>query len=287
MPEQIITLKNDCLSVKISTLGAEMQSVVKDGVEYLWNGNPDVWKGRAPVLFPICGSLKNDRYEFLGKEYSMGKHGYARTSHFDVEILDEDTAVFLLKSDEKSKQVFPFDYEFRISYTIYDSSISVGYSVINKSSGDMYFSIGAHEGYMCPEGIEEYSLAFDKEETLETCVLNGPLLTNDFDMLAENTFELPLVYDFFEKYDTLTFMNLKSRAVTLKQNNGERTVRVEFDGFDNLFVWTRKGAKYICIEPWCGVPDVDGSSYDFTKKKGINKIGEDESFERTHTITFE
>ena len=43
----------------------------------------------------------------------------------------------------------------------------------------MYFSIGAHEGYMCPEGIEEYVLKFDEKELLTHNVLNGNLLTNE------------------------------------------------------------------------------------------------------------
>ena len=288
MAKQIITIKNEKIKVEISTLGAEMQSIMSNDKEYLWNGDPDVWKSRAPVLFPICGGLKDDKYEYNGKEYTLIKHGYARFCEFDIESYTEDSAVFLLKSDDESKKYYPFSYELRISYILDGASVKVGYSVTNMSNEDMYFSIGAHEGYMCPEGIEEYSLIFDVEEHLTTNKLNGNLLTEEVEIMGDNLKELPLKYDYFMD-NTLTFLNLKSTAVTLKHKENKRQLRVDFEGFNYMFVWTMadKFGKYICIEPWCGIPDFVGSTFDFTKKKGINKISAGESFERTHIITIE
>ena len=36
----MITLKNEVMTVEISTHGAEIQSVKAYGVEYYWNGDP-------------------------------------------------------------------------------------------------------------------------------------------------------------------------------------------------------------------------------------------------------
>ena len=49
-------IKNDQLTVEISSLGAELQSI-KDanGNEYLWDGDPKYWARRSPLLFPIVG----------------------------------------------------------------------------------------------------------------------------------------------------------------------------------------------------------------------------------------
>lgn len=42
--------------------GATLHSIKdNDGVEYLWEGNPEYWSGQAPVLFPICGSIRDDK----------------------------------------------------------------------------------------------------------------------------------------------------------------------------------------------------------------------------------
>lgn len=285
MAKQLITIKNDVLKVEISTLGAEIQSAKMNDMEYIWDGNPDVWARRTPVLFPICGGLKEDKYTLNGKEYSMNKHGFALKSEFEVETSSESSATFLLKSNEETKKIYPFDYELRIIYTLIENAVDVRYLVTNKSNDNMYFSIGGHEGYFCPEGIEEYVLKFDKKENLTHNILNGNLLTNETVLLGENIDELPLKYDYF-KIDALTFLNLKSRAITLQNKNGGRSVRVDFEGFDYAFVWTKPGARYICIEPWCGIPDFEGSSFDFTQKAGIQKIATGDTFDAVHTITF-
>jgi len=285
---EIITIKNNELTVDISTLGAEIQSVKHNGKEYFWQGDPAVWSGRAPVLFPVCGGLKDDKYILNGKEYTLAKHGFARKMEFVAEKVDTDKATFLLTATEETKVEFPFDYEFRITYTLDGKSIKVGYDVKNLSSEDMYFSVGGHEGYACPEGIEEYYLKFEKKETITHNELNGNLLTDNCIILAEDTDELPLKYSYFD-IDAITMLNLKSRKVSLCHKDTGKKITVDFDGHDYLFVWTKPGANagYLCIEPWCGIPDFEGSSYDITQKAGINKVSSGDTFERVHTITIE
>lgn len=284
----IITIKNEELTVEISTLGAELQSVKCRDKEYLWNGDPAVWSGRAPVLFPICGGLKEDKYTLNGKEYTLPKHGFGRKSEFSLESKEEDKAVFLLTATEETKKGFPFDFELRIGYSLVGKSIKVSYDVANKSAEDMYFSIGAHEAYATPEGVEEYYLKFEKKERLTHNVLKGVLLTDECVVLAEDTDVLPLKSEYFD-IDAITMLNLKSRKVSLRKNDNSKKITVDFDGFDYMFVWTKPGKNsgYLCIEPWCGIPDIEGSSYDITEKRGINKVEPEKTFSRVHTITID
>lgn len=256
----IITIKNDELTVEISTLGAELQSVKCRGEEFLWQGDPKVWSGRAPVLFPICGGLKDDKYTLNGKEYTLAKHGFGRKMEFIAETVDASKAVFLLTATEETKKGYPFDFELRISYTLEGKAIKVGYDVTNKSGEDMYFSIGGHEAYACPEGIEDYYLKFEKKERLTHNELHGVLLSEKYTVLGEDIDELPLKYEYFD-IDALTFLNLKSRKVTLCHKTEGPKIQVDFDGLDYMFVWTKPGANagYICLEPWCGIPDFEGN----------------------------
>ena len=60
------TLKNDFLTVQVSDFGAELQSIVKNDYEYLWQGDPAFWGRRSPVLFPIVGSVWNGAYRVDG-----------------------------------------------------------------------------------------------------------------------------------------------------------------------------------------------------------------------------
>jgi len=278
-------ISNDFLSVTIDSKGAEVISVNKAGKELLWDGNPDFWTGHAPVLFPICGGLKDDKFIFENKEYHLPKHGFAKISQFELEYADKTKAVFLLSSDEESLKKYPFSYEFRIIYTLDGTTLNVEYNTKNLSDNDMYYSVGAHEAYACPGGIENYSILFDCEEILRSVSLEGPLLTKDKFLVQENTKELKLSKELF-KVDSLIFDDLKSRKVWLENINTKEKIEICFEGFDYLLLWTIPDAQYICIEPWCGIPDYVTSDYDITDKPGIIKVGKNEISVKNHTIRF-
>lgn len=285
MAEQIITISNKLLEVKISSKGAELKSIKSCGDEKLWQGDPAFWTGQAPIMFPICGGLKDDKYVFEEKEYSLQKHGYIRFVEFEIESAQKDKAVFLHRSDDETIKHFPFDYEFRVIYTLEENSLNVEYSIKNLSEKEMYFSVGAHEAYSCPEGIEEYSVIFEKTENLDSNILNGNLLEYETVNVGKNTTELPLKYEYFS-VDALVFLNLNSRRVSLKNRKTGAEIGLEFDGHDYFLLWTKPGAKYICIEPWCGCQDFVDSDYYLKNKKGIIKLAGGEEKTKTHKIIF-
>lgn len=280
-----VKIKNSSLVVSISTMGAEITSVKKGEKELIWQADPAVWKGHAPLLFPICGGLKDDKFIYGGKAYTIPKHGFARNSEFEVEAQSENSATFLLKSNNDTKKCYPFDFELRVIYSLIENELTVTYDIKNTTDGDMYFSIGSHEAYSCPDGISEWSVIFDKEEDLIATPVDGPLLTYDENTLAKNTRILPLKDEYFE-IDALVFLNLKSRKLTLKNDRTGYKIKLDFDSFPYLLIWTKPNAKYICIEPWCGIPDFVDSSFDITKKKGIIRLEKNESTIRTHKILF-
>ncbi len=284
---EIITLKNNDIIVEISTKGAEIQKIQsKSGTDFLWNGDANVWSGRAPILFPICGGLKDGKYILNGKEYSMPKHGFARKKEFTLEKSDGTSAVFLLKESEETLQQFPYAFELRACFTLNKNSLEVSYNVTNKSDDVMYFSTGAHEAYACPEGIEEYNIIFDKTENLKAQVLAGDILALESNTLLENSNVLPLKYEYFA-IDALVINGLKSRKVTLAHKNSSKKVTVEFNNHNYFLLWTKPNANYICIEPWCGIHDTVASDYDITKKEGIHTLNKNEQYTATHTITVE
>ena len=65
----VIALKNNDLEVHFKTFGGELSSIrSKEGIEYLWQGDPEYWSGQAPVLFPICGSVRNGQVQYHLKD---------------------------------------------------------------------------------------------------------------------------------------------------------------------------------------------------------------------------
>lgn len=280
----MITLKNATLTVEIAEVGAELRSIRRDGKEYLWDARPEVWGSSAPLMFPICGGLKNDKFTYGGKEYTLPKHGYARRTLFAVERADDTSAVFLHVSDEETRACFPFDYELRVIYTLDKDAIKIAYEVKNRTDGPMYFSIGSHEAYATPEGIEDYDVIFPTEETLDAEVLYGNLLSYQKLPILKESRTLPL-YDKYFTVDALVFCDLTSREAVLRNRKTGKAIRVEFPYADYFLLWHKPNAPYICLEPWAGVQDRVDADGDLTKKEGILCLDKDATYTGEHTVT--
>lgn len=283
--EKLSVISNEYITVTVSAKGAELKSIVKNGKELLWQGDPRVWDGQAPVLFPICGCLKDGKFTYNGKEYFPPKHGFARLSDLEIETHEQEKAVFLLRSDEETLKQYPFSFEFRVIYSLEKTKLTVTYHIRNTGGKDMYFSVGGHEGYACPDGIEAYSLLFEEPENLDSVLLTGPLLSHETVNLGKNTKELSLKNEYFS-FDTLVFLNLKSEAVTLQNRNTEESVRLNFSGSTALLVWSKPDAEFVCLEPWCGLPDYIDCDGDIANKKGMIKLSPNEVCEKSHHIIF-
>ncbi len=281
-----ITISNNSITAIISTEGAEMKSAKFKGKERLWSGDPDVWARQTPILFPICGALKDGKFIYEGREYNLRMHGFALISEFEVESVAGDSATFLLRSDKETKKSYPFDFELRVTYTLVGSRIDIIYSVKNLTDGDMYFSIGGHEGYACPEGIEEYDIIFSEPETFNATLSEDSLLKYEYENIGTDTNVLPLKNDQIRDLKMVVFENLKSRSLELKNRNTGEGLKIDYDGFDYMVIWHVPDAPYICIEPWCGINDSIDSDYDITKKKGIIKLSKGGESVKCHSIIF-
>ena len=281
----MVVLDNKNIRMEISEIGAEIRRVTINGEERFWSGNPEVWSGVAPVLFPICGGVKDDKFIFEGKEYPLEKHGFARTAEFKVERSNNVSATFLLTDTPETLKKYPWRFEFRIKYILSATSIKVEYEIKNLSDNTMYTAVGAHEAYACPEGIEDYDVIFDKKETLKTHRLDGTLISRLTDIVLYDSDTLPIFNKYFTE-DALIFTDVKSRFVTLRNRKTGKKVSGDFEGFNYLLIWTKPSANYLCIEPWTTSPSYSDDSYDITEKEGMTALSPGETLKKVHTIYF-
>lgn len=275
----IVTISNSILSAQIKLKGAELISLksMQSNEEFIWEGNPSFWGKHSPVLFPIVGTLKNNSYNYNDEIYKLLRHGFARDVNFQLISSNTSSATFSLQSSEESKKVYPFEFELQIKYILLNNTLSIGYKVINFDEKDIPFSIGAHPAFALPAEFENYSLEFNKQETLKCFTLEN-------DLVSDTTFEielihkkLPLTYSTFAN-DALIFKTLQSKEITLLEKNKPR-LKVVFDRFENLGIWTKVGAPFICIEPWLGYSDTIHSSGKIMEKEGIQVVAKNNSFE--------
>lgn len=148
----MITLSNDQLTVSLATAGAELQHIIRkdNGLEYLWSGDPAVWGKKSPVLFPIVGGLKNNTYTYNGNSYTLGRHGFARESEFEVLTQSTEEVTFRLTDNEATRAVYPFRFDFRVRYSLVGDTLKVTYHVHNTDSKELLFSVGGHPAFKVP-----------------------------------------------------------------------------------------------------------------------------------------
>ena len=285
-------LENDQLSITLATHGAEVQRVRRPstGQEYLWTADPAVWARHAPVLFPIVGKLKDDRYQLGDDTYRMTQHGFARDKDFKVIEQNDHQVTFGLTADPKTTEHYPFNFTLDVRYQLTDNRLETTYRVINHDRTEMPFSVGAHPGFLCPARIdgreEEYHLRFEQEETLARHVLQGGLRTGETRPVLDHSRQLVLHPSLFED-DALVFTDVASDSVSIvPQSTGQPMVTVDFSGFPYLGIWQKVGADFYCIEPWYGLADRADTDGSFADKEGIQTLPPENAFEATYGMIF-
>ena len=276
------TISNKILTATINSKGAELNSLKKDKREYIWEGNPEFWGKHSPILFPIVGTLKDSFFIYANQKFELSRHGFARDNEFEIIKSSENEIIFSLQSSEKTLEIYPFEFELQIIYTLEENSLAITYQVKNESKTKMPFSIGGHPAFSLPEKFEKYSLLFEKQETLTSYVLENDLVSEN-----KKTFELrekqfPLNYQTFEN-DALIFKSLKSKSIAILENQ-KPLLNFSFQDFPNFGIWTKPNASFICLEPWVGYSDTSNANGNLFEKEGIIILEEGKKFQASFYI---
>jgi galactose mutarotase-like enzyme len=279
----IITLTNSTISAQIKTLGAELCSL-KDfsNREFIWEGNPVYWGKHSPVLFPIVGTLNNNTFIHNTKEYKLSRHGFAREMEFELIEKTENSATFSIQSNSDTLKNYPFQFELQIQYTLLNRSLEISYTVINKDKFEIPFSIGAHPAFALPSNFEDYNLDFEKVEPLEYTLLENDLVSKQTKKIHTDTNRVPLTYELFKR-DALIFKKLQSNSLTIIEKE-KPILKVHFENFPNLGIWTKMGAPFICFEPWFGYSDTTESNGNLFEKEGIIALESNAAFQAKFSI---
>jgi len=279
----IISLSNDVISAQINTLGAELCSLKNtENKDFIWEGDPAYWGKHSPVLFPIVGTLKNNTYTHNNKEYILTRHGFARDMEFELVDQTANTATFSIQSNSTTLASYPFQFELQIQYTLFHSTLEIAYKVINKDNSAIPFSIGAHPAFALPGNFENYSLEFEKVEPLEYTLLENDLVSTQTETIATNSNFVPLTHKLFER-DALIFKKLESKSLTIVEKEIPR-LKVHFEDFPNLGIWTKVGAPFLCIEPWFGYSDTTETNGNLFEKEGIIVLKSTDTFQTKFCI---
>ncbi len=274
MSDPVLTkITSDRLSASVSSLGAELRTLADaHGRQLQWDGDPAVWSGRAPILFPVIGMLKGGRYRLGTDSYAMPKHGFARHSMFDVIQQAADAVTLRLAANEATRAIYPFAFRLDIAFRIGGATLDIAATIANEGDTPMPASFGFHPALRWPlpfgHARADHAIRFAQPEP-------APIRRVDTDGFLTPTPHptpvdgdtLALRDDLFVD-DALIFDRLFSRRVIYGAPTGPH-IEVRFEEFPTLGVWTKPGANFICIEPWQGFSDPVGFAGDLRDKPGI------------------
>jgi galactose mutarotase-like enzyme len=288
-PRRWVSISSGQLTAEIDPLGAQLSSL-KDRAarDLLWDGDPSVWAGRAPLLFPIVGVLVGGVYRLGSKSYPLPRHGFARGKQFSIERAGASSAVFKLTADDASLAVYPFPFELAVHYELKDSTLAVSTSIRNRGNADMPASFGYHPGFRWPLPFAEpraaHFIEFESDEPAPARRIDSMgLLTPQRHPTPIVGRRLALTDALFQE-EVLIFDQINSRAVRYGSSDGPR-IKIGFPDAPYLGIWTKPGAPFICIEPWHGVTDPQGFSGDFRDKPGVFILKGGESYTTRMDIT--
>jgi galactose mutarotase-like enzyme len=283
------TIASDHLRADVKARGAELcRLCAGSGLDLLWDGDPAVWGRQAPVLFPVVGALKDGRLLHQGRSYPMPRHGFARDLEFRMVRLTAHACTLRLQDDDATRAAYPFPFQLDLAFTILGPELKVEYALHNPGDTVLTASFGAHPAFRWPllPGLPRHDhwLEFEKPEgdplpALDAHgLLGGPPRPSP--LLGRR---LPLDDGLFAR-DALIFRPVQSRAVRYTAP-GAPVLTVAWDGFPHLGVWSRPGARFLCIEPWRGYASPETFDGEFAQKPGCFQVGPGATVTAAYSVT--
>jgi galactose mutarotase-like enzyme len=283
------TIRSETLTVEISTLGAELLQITdNDDRQLLWNGDPAVWSGRAPILFPVIGVLAADRYRLDGVFYQMPKHGFARHSIFKVVAKEVDAVTMRLTASEETLRIYPFEFQLDIGFAIVANTVRIRATISNHGTKPMPASFGFHPAFRwpLPYGIrrDDHRIRFAEDEPEPVRRIDSRGLLKPFAEATPVRGKVLVIQDRLFVHDALIFDRLLSTHLDYGGVSGPQ-IRLRFHDFPILGVWTKPGAGFLAIEPWHGTSDPEGFDGDISEKPGMMEIAPDSAKELLMSIS--
>lgn len=260
------------LAATIKAEGAELCSVVTpDGVELIWQAH-EAWPRHAPLLFPIVGTLVDDRCRIDGRTYTMTRHGFARDHRFAWLERAPDRCRLLLTDGPETRARYPFAFRLEVACAIGAEGLTIDYILTNTGDVTLPASIGAHPAFNWPlvPGVAktDHSLLFDADEP-------APIRRVRPDgLLRPEALPTPIegrrlaLHDGLFAEDAIILERPASRGLVFSAP-GTPAMRFTWDGLPHFGIWTRPGIDLLCLEPWHGYSDPIGFSGDFQQKPGL------------------
>ena len=266
-----VTLTHGASEAVIALAGAEAVRWRIGGQKLLWSADGAHWDRVAPVLFPVVGWCRNGEIRIGGRSYPMGVHGFAAQQVFEIIAQGSDHVSLRLKASPLTHAHYPFDFELDVHYRLDANRLETRLEVANAGAQDMPYACGLHPGFRWPFGDdarEGYSIEFAQPEAPEVPVIApGGLFSREMRKTRLDGRRLALDDETFAQ-EASCFLNVGSRSVAMRSPGGA-AIRVDFENFPHVALWSKPGAPFVCIETWTGHGDPVGFDGELADKPSM------------------
>lgn len=285
-------IENEVLKARVSAVGAELVSLIykDDGVEHIWQGEPEVWKYHAPILFPWCGKQVGGAFTAGGRRYEAPQHGFGRIMEHRLLDMGESWLEMELCHSAETLERWPFEFRLVSRYSLEGNRLCHSLRVENPGIGELRFGIGYHPGFALPfdgeHSFRDYELRFSQEESpICLCTPRG-LITDKTCMLGKCLSTVPLTEHLFDN-DSFCMLGLHSKTLGLYEKGSGRAVVCEISGFPYCLIWSAPGEpRYVCIEPWHSLPSFESDGEAWEQRSCAAVLQSGESWETCLNISF-
>jgi len=247
------SISNAFITCVINEFGAEIVSLRSKSTEheYIWQADPTIWAGSAPILFPIVGRLKNGKYTVDHQEYTLPTHGFINRQCFIVKQRTESSITLSASANSVTLKSYPFKFQFDVTFSLEHKSLTVSYEISNQDSTELYFSIGSHPAFSLPLTEfrnEQCTLVFSDQEKHYCQRIKKDLLSEDTYPVKLTGKTLTLTSQLFAD-DALIFRDIRSTEITLMVAD-KALLAFDMGNNKHLGLWAKPDSPYVCIEPW-------------------------------------
>lgn len=222
-------------------------------------------RGGNPILFPFnarCFDAGDIHFwrDLQGERRPMPMHGIARQGTFKLDQIDDAGFRAIFEPTPDDRNVYPYDYEFRVTYRFTERKLICEFSLANLGTAPIPWSAGHHFYFAAPwtenDSRDDYFIKLPSAESYRQtdtgALIEGPNISR------LSTLSNP------DLVDTI-HMGLAGNTVNFGPKDDSETISVSLGAAakpdpDAAFVtWTASpDVPYYCVEPWMGPPNAPG-----------------------------